>query len=776
MTRLRSFVLGAMILASPLGAQEKPRYQIGVLADRYTPESNAILGRLQEEIRAVVGEDAHLEFLPELRLFNDFDLNQARANYEQLASGEADLVMAFGYVSSLMLREREAFPLPTILFGATNLEIAQFDTESQPSGIPNFTYLIDVQSYAEDLEALRELTQFGNLGIAIEAKIAETLPVREAFQRILNGQNYRLLPFRSTQDILENLDGLDALYLAGGQLLPDSEIRELADSLIRRRIPSFTNTTVEDVSLGLLATNRNDQIIDQFLRRMALTVDAWVNGASLGELPVSIDFGRELTINYETARKIGLPINFSLIGKTKFLGSLENPTPGYRYSLLDIIQGGLERNLGLRSREKDVELSQQEVRQAQSDYLPEVSASASARMVEGDAAFAPLRPEYRTDGNLGLQQTVFSPDANLNIAVQRNLQLAEQSNLDASQLDAVLEGSGLYFNALLNKMNVRIQNQNLTLTRENLKIAEQNFQAGQAGKTDVLRFRSQMAQHTLTLVESINAMEQAYMDINRFLNNPIETDIEVNDAVMGEGVFAAYDYRQLADILENPQYREPFAAFLIGEARLNSPELESLSYAFKAVEKNYRRNALGRILPTVGFQASYDQNFNQWGQGSTDLDPAGFYSMGLNIRLPLFNQYKTELNRQSARIQMEQIEIDRQNLELAISRNVNQGVLNLMNQIANIKLSQVAETAARESLDLVQTSYREGAVNIIQLIDAQNNYLQAQLAQAGATYNFLITAIQLERFIGYNFLLHTEAENLDFRNRFQVYMENNPQD
>jgi len=103
-------------------------------------------------------------------------------------------------------------------------------------------------------------------------------------------------------------------------------------------------------------------------------------------------------------------------------------------------------------------------------------------------------------------------------------------------------------------------------------------------------------------------------------------------------------------------------------------------------------------------------------------------------------------------------------------------VLNLMNQLANIKLSQVAEAAARESLDLVQTSYREGAVNIIQLIDAQNNYLQAKLANAGATYNFLITAIQLERFIGYNFLLHTEAENLDFRNRFQQYLENNAQD
>ena len=777
MTRFKLLVLGALILAGPLlYTQEKPTYKIGILADMQGEESSAILVRLQEEIRSVVGEDALLEFPTELRFYNDFDLTRARENYERLCASGADLVMAFGYVSSRMLRERQTFPLPTILFGTTNLEIALFDPNRPQSGIPNFTYLIDLQSYAEDLETLKELTQFEHVGIAIEAGVAETLPVREAFDRILEGQDYRLLPFKTTQDILENLEGLDALYLAGGQWLSDSEIKLLADALIELRIPSFTNTTVEDVALGLLGTNRSEKIIEQFLRRMALTVDAWVNGASLDELPVSIDFGRELTLNYDTGQKIGLPVSFNLIGKTRFLGSLEKPSPIYRYTLLDIIQGGLERNLELKSRAKDVELSQQDFRQAKSDYLPNVSASASARMVEGDAAFAPLRPEYRTDGNLALQQTVFSPDANLNIAVQRNLLLAEQSNLDATQLDAILEGSSLYFNALLNKMNVQIQNQNLKLTRENLKIAEQNFQAGQAGKTDVLRFRSQMAENTLILVESIYALEQSYMDINQFLNNPIDSDIEVTDAVLGEGVFTAYDYGQLAAILENPLYREPFAAFLIGEARLNSPELEALSHSFTAVEKNYKRNALGRVLPTVGIQAAYDQNFNQWGQGSTELDPAGFYSMGVNINLPLFNQYKTELNRQSARIQMEQIEIDRLNLEQAISRNVNRGVLNLMNQLANIKLSEVAEAAARESLDLVQTSYREGAVNIIQLIDAQNNYLQAKLANAGATYNFLITAIQLERFIGYNFLLHTEAENLDFRNRFEEYLENNTQD
>jgi len=62
MTRLKWLVLWAIMLAVPLCAQEKHLYKIGILADRNTGESSAILGRLQDEISAVVGEDALLEF------------------------------------------------------------------------------------------------------------------------------------------------------------------------------------------------------------------------------------------------------------------------------------------------------------------------------------------------------------------------------------------------------------------------------------------------------------------------------------------------------------------------------------------------------------------------------------------------------------------------------------------------------------------------------------------------------------------------------------------
>ena len=75
----------------------------------------------------------------------------------------------------------------------------------------------------------------------------------------------------------------------------------------------------------------------------------------------------------------------------------------------------------------------------------------------------------------------------------------------------------------------------------------------------------------------------------------------------------------------------------------------------------------------------------------------------------------------------------------------------LINQIANIQLSKLAEETAKESLELTQTSYANGAVNIVQLLDAQINYLESQLSSSTANYNYLLRTMQLERYIGFFF-------------------------
>ncbi|MEM9649407.1 MAG: TolC family protein [Bacteroidota bacterium] len=191
-----------------------------------------------------------------------------------------------------------------------------------------------------------------------------------------------------------------------------------------------------------------------------------------------------------------------------------------------------------------------------------------------------------------------------------------------------------------------------------------------------------------------------------------------------------------------------------------------------------RLNGSGRFLPTVALQGQYNSTFNRSGAGSTVPPELGFglvdnsYTAGASISIPIINQNLNNIRRQTALIQKDQIEINKNNLELNIAVNVRNGVLNLVNQMSNIQLSKISEQTAAEALELTRASYSEGAVNIVQLLDAQNNFLDAQLARTNAVYNFLINALQLERFLGYYFLLNTEEKNNEFRQRFFEFLNN----
>ncbi|MEM7382089.1 MAG: TolC family protein, partial [Bacteroidota bacterium] len=461
---------------------------------------------------------------------------------------------------------------------------------------------------------------------------------------------------------------------------------------------------------------------------------------------------------------------------TDFVGEFINVLSEKRYTLLTTIDDALKNNLNLQSSQKDVELSNQDVKSAVSNYIPSVTASGTGTYIDPDLAEVSngQNPEFSTTGNITLQQTIFSEAANANISIQKSLLKAQEANFNATELDLIFDAANVYFNSLILKANLQIQSRNLDLTKRNLEIATQNFEAGQAGKSDVLRFRSQMAQNTQSMVEAVNQLEQGFISFNQVLNNPTGMEIDVEDVDMDDEIFSEYNYDQLVSLLDDSTLRDPFIEFLIEEAYKNAPELRVLDYNLEATDRNVKLNSYGRLLPTLALQGQYNRTFSRSGAGS--VAPVGFpqvdsnYNLGLSLSIPIINQNLTNINRQTAIIQKEQLEINKENTTLAISANVRNGVLGLVNQLSNISLSQVSEEAAKEALDLTQTSYSSGAVNIVQLLDAQNNYLNAQLARTNAVYNFLLNALQLERFLGYYFLLNSEEDNNAFRQRIFEFL------
>lgn len=782
MKRTYLFFLIAILFNIAVYSQNKPQYNIGFLLDKETVETDVLLHILEEEIMAVVGEDAIINFSKTNRLVNDFDVAVAEQNYNTYLNSEVDIIIAFGIINNNIITKREHFSKPTILFGDTSKELLETANSEIPNNIENFATIISNQSYGDDLATFKEIAHVKNVGVFFEYGFSENETLRKAFMTIENELDIqlKLIPFKGLPDILGNLDGIDGVYLAGGFYLLDEEIKQLADVLIEKKLPSFTATSVKDVKNGLMASNHHNSELKQYSRRIALTVETIVNGGDLSELSVELDVDGELTLNFNTAESIGVPMKYSLLATTNILGNPALRSSGKKYNLIDVMQEAILENLELETFRKDVFLSEEDTRLAKSNYLPNLSVGASGSYVDPElaAASAGQSPEFLTSANVVLSQTVFSEAANANISIQKALQKAQQENYNSEELNAVFQASSAYFNALIIKANLTIQSRNLDLTKYNLKIAKENFEAGLSGKSDVLRFTSQMARNTQELIEANNQLKQAFFTLNQVLNNPIDAKIDVEEAELELGVFKRYGYEQLGEFIDDPSMKKPFVNFLIEEAIKNAPELKALDYNLKAAERSERLYGGGRFLPTVALQGQYYYELSRSGIGTGfppffATPPGDYYTVGLNVSIPIFDQNRQNINKSIATIQKDKINVSLDNIRLTVQKNINDAVLELVNQIANIHLSKLSEETAKEALDLTQTSYASGAVNIVQLLDAQNNFLEAQQARTTAIYRYLLNSMQLERYLGNFFLLQTEDERQEFVNRFLEYLNNN---
>ncbi|MBL4774087.1 MAG: TolC family protein, partial [Alcanivoracaceae bacterium] len=482
-----------------------PHYNIGIIIDNKSTETELLLIKLQNQIRAVVGEDAQIDFPSESLLVNNYNLELAKQNYQKLLDNETDIIISFGIINNEVVSHQKIHKKPTILFGALNQDFNELDMTKQTSGIKNYTYLVESESYKEDLKKLKQLTHFKNIGIVIDAAVVDFLPLKQTFDAVLKDidAEYKIIPFKTIDDITENLAGLDAIYIAGGFFLKQAEVRQLANILIEKKLPSFTINGISQVKNGIMASHQAEGDIDQFFRRISLTIEGYISGTPLAQMPVFIDYTTQLTINYNTVQAIGVPIRYSLINDTDFVGDFNNINYKMKYNLTSIVNQVLNRNLNLESNRLDVRLSEQNLRMAKSNYLPNVTVATSAMYIDPDLAAISngTNPEFSTSANITLKQTLYSDAANAGIDIQRSLQKAQVEQFNTEELNTIFEAINAYFTILILKTNTQIQLQNLKLTKNNLKLANQSYEVGQSGKSDTLRFRSAKAQNTQAMVE-----------------------------------------------------------------------------------------------------------------------------------------------------------------------------------------------------------------------------------------------------------------------------------
>ncbi len=764
------------------GLSQNPRtVTIGILDDKQSADSELLLDQMTKEIEAVAGQKNRIVFKEVLENNNDFAT--AETNYESLIGDETDIILAFGVINTMMLYQQESYLKPIIVLGSINQDFVELEEDQKTSNINNITYLFTPFSFSDDLEAFKSLFEYQNLGILIDAFLLDLFPIQAYFDEYFSDKEttFELIPFQKGMDISPSINDKDAVYIAISHSLDDIEFGNIVSAINQRKLPSFSAYGVKDVEKGVLMTFQPEINTAHFFRRIALNVEAIIDGVNPSDLPITIDSNKYLSINFSTATQIDFPLRYSMLGTTNFIeGQASDFKSELSYSIVDIMSDVLEQNLSLNADEKEIQLSEQDVKISKSSYLPDLNASATGAYIDPKIAEISNgeNPELSTSGALTLQQLIYSEQATANISIQKSLLRAQQEVYNAAQLDALLNASISYFNALILKTNLKIQIQNLQTTKKNLKISEQNFEFGASGKADILRFQSQLTQNIQNLIDANNSLNQAYNTINQLMNNPISGKIDIDDAELSKGLFKNYRYEVFLELLDDPKIRPAITEFFVEEALRNAPELRNIGYNLEATKRNYKLYSSGRFVPTVALQGKYSYAFSKSGRGSSLPEgyaspPDGTYNVGLNLSIPIIQQNQQNIYRQTAKIQEDQLNIQKNNIAQNIEKNINDIVIDLIKEIANIEISGINEIFAKESLELSQNEYQVGSIPVIQLLDAQNNHLQAQLGSATAQYNYFLVSMHLERALGYFFIMNSDASNQDFVLRVNQFILGN---
>ena len=98
-------IIFVILLFNSLNIFAQKTITIGILVDQNSENTEPLVSKLKEDIIAVSGSEANIIFKGILQ--NNFDLDEANSNYQNLVESNTDIILSFGTVNSLMLIQKD---------------------------------------------------------------------------------------------------------------------------------------------------------------------------------------------------------------------------------------------------------------------------------------------------------------------------------------------------------------------------------------------------------------------------------------------------------------------------------------------------------------------------------------------------------------------------------------------------------------------------------------------------------------------------------------------
>jgi outer membrane protein TolC len=773
--------------ATGVFSQTLPVVRIAVVVDGPWVENEPVLQMFEGEILELTEGEFDVRFPEEFSVVGDWTIEGVRGHLDRLlADPDVDLIITLGVLASHDVALRRPSSKPVIAPIVIDAELQGLPNEHGTSGVENLNYLVFPNNLRRDMEAFLDVVRFKKVAVLFNKNVHATISgMRQRSRDMLADLDIEPVWIPVGESIDETLalltPDIDAIYAARLLHLAPSEFDRLVTELNTRKLPTFSLLGDYGLKRGMLAC-LNVEIFPRLSRRVALNVQRILLGENAGTLPTVFPGGEQLTINMATARAIGVFPSWGVMTEARLINDTRRDIERV-LSIEKAVDEAIERNLILATAQQAVAAAAEDIALARSELWPQIDLSLLGLQIDRDRASqsAGQQSEQTLTGLVSLSEILYAEPAWANLTVQKRLQNSREYDRDALKLDIAQETATAYLDVLRAKTFERIQKENLRRTRSNLDLARVRESIGVAGPAEVLRWQSELADNRKTVIDANAARNVTEIALNRLLQRPEEepfliSEVDLNDPnlLLSQG--------RLLEYMGNQWDFRVLRTFMVKEGIESAPEISALKEAIAAQQRAATSAGRSFWLPSFVLVADLAYVFAREGTGSDfdtgvippELAPVFGSPEDLSWSIGLSANYAIEGGAKIARRQQAVKSLQELRLRLSsTSELVEERIRSAMHttgaSYAGIEQSRLSADAAEQSRVLVEDAYARGAATILDLLDAQNNALIAELTAANAVYQFLIDLMEVERSIGKLVLRMSEREREAFFDRMDSF-------
>ncbi|OQX72807.1 MAG: hypothetical protein B6D61_13235 [Bacteroidetes bacterium 4484_249] len=448
------------------------------------------------------------------------------------------------------------------------------------------------------------------------------------------------------------------------------------------------------------------------------------------------------------------------------------------WSLEDCINYALENNINIKQRNLNIDYQEELLLQSKLGVLPNFNGFASHGYNWGQRV-DPFTNQFATDrvrsNNLYLQGdlNLFNGLQQVNTIKRNMLELqAAQYDADYYKDEISISVATQYLQTLYYMEVVAIAQNQLEITNQQVNRTGKLVAAGTLAKGDLLTIEAQQASEELSLVNAENNLTLSYLNLTQLLELQTNQGFVIEKPELG--------------LIDHPDILTPEKIYNM--AVENRPEIKSAQIKVESSVKELSI-ARGSYYPSLSLNGSIGSGYSgankigeneftipmeigYWNTGNPNNPEEPVYAnykgyesynpkpfndqlndnlnetMSLNLRIPIFNGWRSRSSVAQAKIGIENANLDYQLQKNNLYKTIQQAYNDAVAAFNKHKAANKKVNATKESFNYAEQKFNVGLINSVEYNDAKKEYNNALSELIQAKYDFVFRTTVIDFYLG----------------------------